>query len=125
MEARMLEVASRYLPSVYLFLGFICILGGLAPSLVTLFLPNKYGFILAPDVSPEQKRRKRALGYITMCGVSLANLASVSWNSKVGASDVLQLGVPALVLTAIAIHFASRVWTRSALESDNGGVSDG
>ena len=54
MEARMLEVASSYLPSVYLFLGFVCILGGLAPRLVTLFLPNKYGFILAPDFNSEQ-----------------------------------------------------------------------
>src|SRR3954462_766625 len=92
----MLEVASSYLPSVYVFLGFVCILGGLAPSLITFFVSNKYGFILAPDVSPEQKRRKRALGYITMCGVSLANLASVSWNGRVGASDIVQLGVPAL-----------------------------
>ena len=113
-EARMLEVAGRYLPPAYVFLGFLCILGGLAPSLITLAHPNKYGFILVPDNSPEQRQRKRALGYITMCGVGLTNLASVSWSGTIGTGDILQLGVTALVLAAIAIHFAGTVWSRSA-----------
>jgi MFS family permease len=119
----MLDVATVYLPSVYLLVGTIFILMGLVPSVVTAAIPSKYGIKLAEDGRLEHDLRKAALGYILMCGLSLTCLAALSWNGRVEPSDILDIGIPALVLTRIAIHFVTTVWARSTSEGDKAGVS--
>jgi len=107
-EAKMLKVAISYLPHVYELVSLIYNLGALAATIAVPFIRNKDGFILTLDDDPE---RKRALGFIILCGFCLTKLASVS--RRVEPNDVLMLAVPALALAVIAIHFAIRLYLRT------------